>query len=280
MVSACERRRQVAYAVGRGLSTRRACALLSVARSSLDYESKLAARDAGVLKQISELVKANPRFGYRRIQALLERKSVSMSRDRMCRLWRQGKHQIRRKRRRRRLQEPQPRLKAATRPNHVWAYDFIHDSCAHGRKLKCLVVVDEWTRECLAIEVGGRIPARRVKEVLERLFEEHGHPEFFRSDNGPEFIAKNLGKWLVEREIGTAFIEPGKPWQNGSVESFNDKFRDECLNMEWFRSREEAKLKIEIWRRRYNEHRPHSSLGYRTPNEFKESCLRGQNLPG
>lgn len=278
MVSARERRGQLAYVTGRGLSKRRACALLSVARSSLDYESKLAAKDAAVLERISELVRENPRFGYRRIQALLEREDVSLSRDRMFRLWRLGKHQVRRQKRRR-LRRPMARVEAACGPNHVWAYDFIFDACANGQQLKCLAVVDEWTRECLAIEVGGGIPSSRVIESLDRLFQEHGPPAYLRSDNGPEFISQALCKWLKRQKTATAFIEPGKPWQNGSVESFNDKFRDECLNQEWFRSRAEAKLKIEVWRRRYNEYRPHSSLDYRTPQEFKQICCGGSTLP-
>lgn len=279
MVSACERRRQVSFAANRGLSKRRACALLSVARSGLGYESKLAARDAPILERIRKLSSEHPRFGYRRIQVMLEREEISMSRDRICRLWRLAGLQVRRKRRRRRAVDPAPRPQEATHRNHVWAYDFIFDSCANGQKLKCLTLVDEWTRECLAIEVNARMPSSRVIETLERLFGQHGSPEFLRSDNGPEFISNALRRWLGRQKVKTAFIDPGKPWQNGNVESFNDKFRDECLNQEWFRSRPEAKLIIEIWRRHYNEIRPHSSLGYRTPNEFNRDLDRS-GLPG
>lgn len=278
MVSAHARRQQVVFATQRGLSQRRACALLSVARSSLGYASKLDRKDASVSQRIAELATENPRFGYRRIQVLLERENISMSRDRMCRLWRKGQHQVRRKRRRRRNKASTPRPQVATRRNHVWAYDFIFDACANGQPLKCLTLVDEWTRECLAIEVDGRLPASRVAGVLERAFQEHGAPQFLRSDNGPEFISRTLGDWLGRRDVDTAFIDPGKPWQNGSVESFNDKFRDECLNQHWFRSRSEARLLIEVWRRRYNEYRPHSSLGYRTPREFRDHLDRGPSV--
>src|SRR5690606_13191581 len=142
-------------------------------------------------------------------------------------------------------------------------------ACANGQQLKCLVVTDEWTHEALAIDVQGSIRSRRVIEVLAKLVSEHGAPRYLRSDNGPEFVSRAILRWLHGEGIETAFIEPGKPWQNGTAESLNGKFRDECLSMEWFRNRFEAKVLIETWRRHYNEDRPHSSLGYRTPKQFK-----------
>ncbi len=154
-------------------------------------------------------------------------------------------------------------------PNQLWAYDRIFDACANGQKLNCLTVIDEFTRECLAIDVAGSIRSTRVIEVLIRLIRERGAPTFLRSDNGPEFVSHAILGWLAEAKIETALIDPGKPWQNGDNESFNGKFRDECLSMEWFRSRTEALVLIEIWRRHYNEVRPHSSLDYRTPHEFR-----------
>ena len=150
----------------------------------------------------------------------------------------------------------------------MWSYDFVFDRCANGQQLKCLTVTDEFTKEGLAIDVDGRIRSPRVIEVLSRLVSERGAPAFLRSDNGPEFVSKALLSWIAGQGIGTALIEPGKPWQNGVTESFNGKFRDECLSLEWFRSRAEAKIIIESWRQHYNEVRPHSSLGYLTPNEF------------
>jgi len=153
--------------------------------------------------------------------------------------------------------------------NHVWAVDFVHDHCANGQKLKCLTVVDEWTRECLAIDVAGSLRARRVVDVLARLVTVHGAPAFVRADNGREFVSKALLRWVIDERIETAFIDPGKPWQNGTDESFNGRFRDECLSLEWFRSRPEAVAFIEAWRKHYNDVRPHSSLGYLTPKEFK-----------
>ena len=150
----------------------------------------------------------------------------------------------------------------------MWSHDFVFDRCANGQQLKCLTVTDEFTKEGLAIDVDGRIRSPRVINVLSQLVSARGVPAFLRSDNGPEFVSKALLSWIVAQGIGTALIEPGKPWQNGVAESFNGKFRDECLSLEWFRSRAEAKVVIEAWRRHYNEVRPHSSLGYLTPTEF------------
>jgi len=144
----------------------------------------------------------------------------------------------------------------------------VFDTCADGRQLKCLTVTDEFTKEGLAIDVAGSIRSARVIEVLARVVSERGAPDYLRSDNGPEFVSRALLAWIASQGIGTALIEPGKPWQNGVAESFNGKFRDECLSLEWFRSRAEAKVVIEQWRRHYNEVRPHSSLGYLTPTEF------------
>ena len=153
--------------------------------------------------------------------------------------------------------------------NHVWAYDFVFDSCANGQVLKCLTIVDEYTRESLAIEVEGSIRSARVIETLSKLVSVHGPPRYIRSDNGPEFVSAAVLRWLGDEDIDTAFIAPGKPWQNATDESFNGRFRDECLNQEWFRNRREAKVIIEQWRRHYNDVRPHSSLGYLTPTEFR-----------
>jgi putative transposase len=151
----------------------------------------------------------------------------------------------------------------------VWAYDFVFDTCANGQQLKCLTVIDEWTREVLTIDVGKSIRSARVIEVLARLVSTHGAPRYLRSDNGPEFVANAVLKWVTENGIETVHITPGEPWQNGMDESLNGKFRDECLNLEWFRNRTEAAVTIENWRRHYNSVRPHSSLAYLTPDEFK-----------
>ena len=262
------RREAVAYATGRGLSQRRACTLLSVARSALAYRARKPASDAAVLARMGELARRYPRYGYRRIRVFLGRDGHRMSAGRAYRLGRAAGLQVPRKRPRRRAATSRPRPQAPTGANQVWSYDFVFDHCANGQQLKCLTVTDEFTKEGLAIDVDGRIRSPRVIEVLSRLVSARGAPAFLRSDNGPEFVSKALLSWIVAQGIGTALIEPGKPWQNGVAESFNGKFRDECLSLEWFRSRAEAKVIIETWRRHYNEVRPHMSLGYLTPKEF------------
>ena len=182
-----------------------------------------------------------------------------------------------RRRPRRRIASGRPRPTPPSAANYVWAYDFVYDRCASGQQLKCLTVVDEWTRECLAIEVSGSIHSRHVIDVLSRLISIHGAPGSLRSDNGPEFVSRAILKWLAGANIDTAHIDPGKPWQNATNESFNDKFRDECLSLEWFRSREEARVLIKSWRRHDNEVRPHSSLGYLTPRHFINQSIDESN---
>jgi len=268
MVSVPARRSQVAYAAGRGLSQRRACTLIGVGRSALHYRSAKREKDAPVLKRMTELSGQYPRYGYRRIAVFLERDGHRMSFGRAHRLWRQAGLQLPRKRGRKRIATGRPRPNAPAGANQVWSYDFVFDTCANGQQLKCLTVTDEWTKEGLAIEVDGRIRSARVIAVLSRLVSERGAPLYLRSDNGPEFVSRTLLKWITDQGIATALIDPGKPWQNGAAESFNGKFRDECLSLEWFRSRAEARAVIEAWRRHYNEVRPHSSLGYLTPAAF------------
>ena len=278
MVSASVRRQQIAYVCQRGRSVRRACALLSVARSTVGYESKLAQRDAPAVAVMRELASQYPRYGYRRIQVFMGRRGHAMSPDRTHRLWRLHRLQVPVKKPRRRVSSGRPRPLPATAMGHVWAYDFVFDRCANGQQLKCLTVVDEFTHECLAIDVAGSIRSGRVIEVLSRLVSIHGSPKHLRSDNGPEFVSRAVLKWLTALNIDTAHIDPGKPWQNGTNESFNGKFRDECLSMEWFRNRIDAKITIEQFRRQYNEIRPHSSLGQLTPVEFKQK-LSSTNYP-
>jgi putative transposase len=267
-VSVPARRRQVGYGRERGLSVRRACTLFKVARSALSYQGRKAARDAPVVDRMRELSGQYPRYGYRRVRIFLGRDGYRMSPGRAYRLWRAAGLQLPRKRPKKRVATARPRPQAPCGPNQVWSYDFVFDHCANGQQLKCLTVTDEFTKEGLAIDVDGRIRSARVIEVLSRLVSTRGAPTFLRSDNGLEFVSKALLSWIVAQGIGTALIEPGKPWQNGVTESFNGKFRDECLSLEWFRSRAEAKIIIEAWRRHYNEVRPHSSLDYLTPEEF------------
>jgi putative transposase len=240
-----------------------------VARSTLRYQSRLVVRDAPVLDAMRRVAAQYPRYGYRRIRIFLKREGHVMSTDRTHRLWRQAGLQVPRRRPRRRAAISRPRPLPTVGVNHVWAYDFVFDTCANGQTLKCLTIVDEWTRECLAIDVAGGIRSGRVIEVLTQLVSVHGAPRYLRSDNGPEFVARAILRWLTEAPIETALIDPGKPWQNATDESFNGRLRDEYLSLNWFRNRVDAKVGIEQWRRHYNEIRPHSSLGYLTPLEFK-----------
>jgi transposase InsO family protein len=169
-------------------------------------------------------------------------------------------------------------LPGAVRPNAVWSYDFVHDQLVDGRVLKLLCVVDEYTRECLAIEVGGSLRAQDVILTLSRLMRLYGKPAYVRSDNGAEFTAAKVMRWLRDQAIGPAFIAPGSPWQNGVVESFNGKLRDELLNREWFRSRVEARVLIERWRHFYNERRPHSAHRYQPPATVRRAWREPANI--
>jgi len=270
MVGPQGRREQCAYACARGLSKQRACGLVGIARSTLAYELRQPAKDEPVIAAMKRLSAQYPRYGYRRIRIFLRREGMMMSPARAERLWRKARLQLPRRRPRRRVATPRQRPLPPRAANHVWAYDFVFDTCANGQQLKCLTVVDEFTHESLAIDVAGSIRSARVIDVLTRLMSVHGAPAHLRSDNGPEFVSHAILKWLTDARIETALIDPGKPWQNGTNESFNGKFRDECLSVEWFRSRREAQVIIEAWRKHYNAVRPHSSLGYLTPHEFKQ----------
>ena len=275
MVSAQARRDQVDYAVSRGTSVRHACALMTVSRSALRYESRMPARDAELGDKLVEIAHQHSRYGHRLAWGLLRLRGEQVNRKRVRRVWRlKGLHH--RRRRSRKIRTGQPRVLAPTGPNQVWAYDFVHDTCASGQKLKMLTLVDEWTRECLAIEVATSLCASRVITVLEQAFARYGAPAVLRSDNGPEFVARAVKIWLLVNNSETATIQPGKPWQNGSVESFNGTLRRECLDAEYFSNLREAKILIEQWRWEYNRRRPHSSLGYRTPAEIGEAARKGK----
>lgn len=268
------------YLVARGVSERRACALVAANRATVQYQAH-PRPDNGLPARLAILAERHPRYGYRRVWALLRREGWQVNRKRVHRLWRAAQLQIPKRRRRRRHAgvSASGAPTQATRPGHVWTYDFVQDACLSGAKLKLLPVVDEFTRECLAIEVASAAPTERVIRVLERLFAAHGAPTYLRSDNDPEFIAQAIQDWLVRYQTATLYIDPGCPWQNGFAESFNRTLRDECLNMHAFASVAEARIQIERFRREYNEERPHSRLGYRTPAAFKADWLANQSKP-
>ena len=267
-----ERRGALAFLTGGGLSQRRSCGLVGLHRSTARYPAR-PRDDAGLLERLKRVREKWPRFGYRRAWAVLRREGEAINPKRVYRLWRScGLAVSRRKKRVRRKPAESVPCRAA-HPNHVWTYDFLEDATLSGSKLRLLTVVDEFTRECLKIEVGTSFPAERVLRTLEGVFQSYGTPRFLRSDNGPEFIALTLRGWLRVQGAGTLYIAPGSPWENGYVESFNGKFRDECLDRETFLSVAEARIGSERYRRHYNGERPHSSLGYKTPLEFKKEWM-------
>jgi transposase InsO family protein len=259
---------------GRGISLRRCCALSGIARSSHYYRAR-PRDDAELCEELKAIALRFKRYGYRRAHALIVRRGMTVNHKRIYRLWRQSGLGLPRKRPRKKPVKRDPIPMTAQCPNHVWTYDFMFDSLANGRRLKILTVEDEFTREGLAIRVGKSFKARDVVCVLGGLFADRGAPMYVRSDNGAEFIEKALKKWMARNGADTIHIEPGKPWQNGFIESFNSKVRDEFLNEEIFYTLAEAKVKADIWLREYNGIRPHSSLGYRTPDECRMEFFAG-----
>ena len=222
-----------------------------------------------LVSKIHQLSIRHGRYGYRRIAVLLRREGWKVNRKRVHRIWKaEGLSLPLRRPKRRRAGPVGEIVNKAEYPNHVWSYDFLEDRTERGGKLRILVVIDEYTRECLSIRIAASIPASMVVEALEWLFMVRGVPKYIRSDNGPEFIAKAVCQWLKESGCQTLFISPGSPWENGYIESFIDKLRDECLNREIFRNGKEARTIVKAWRQEYNEYRPHSSLDYLTPAEF------------
>jgi putative transposase len=255
-----------------GLSERRACRVAGQHRSSQRHEPRRAADDAALRKRLREISKDRPRWGYRRAHAHLLEEGWEVNKKRVQRLWREeGLRVPARKRKRRRLGESSAEGKRlrAERPNHVWALDFQSDETADGRQLRLLNVVDEFTREALAMEVERSITADQTVATLERLVAKRGaSPEHIRCDNGPELTAHALRDWCRLGSTGTAYIDPGAPWQNPYVEAFNARVRDEVLDVELFDTLTEAKVILADWHTTYNAEHPHSALGMRSPARF------------
>mgnify|MGYP001578410092 CR=1 FL=1 len=253
------------YLVEHGLSARAACRWTGQSRAVATYALKRPAQEAVRLKTLRRVAQANPRYGYRRVAV---KSGLGFGRT-WC-LWKQ--HDFRLAPQRRRPKRPPTtglnRPCQAEHPKHVWTYDILHDRLADGRPFKTLSVLDEFTRECVAILVAHSIQAEDVIALLRQVFRHRGAPEFLRSDNGSEFTAQAVQTWRDDHQVGPTFIPPGQPWKNGFIESFHDKFRDECLQREWFQSLVEAQVVIEKWRKHYNTQRPHSALGYQTPAQF------------
>lgn len=269
MVTAIQRRQVVTHLQAAfGISTRRACRLVGLSRSRWHYQPRRPERDRPVRERLKALAAARPRFGYQRLYLLLRREGLRVNHKRVYRLYREERLLVRPHRPRKHPAVPRVPLAAPTQANQRWGMDFIHDACADGRRFRCLTMVDEYTRECPVIEVDTSLPAARVIGVLDQLAGQRGLPRSLVVDHGPEFISRALDLWAYRRGIELVFIRPGKPVENAYVESFHSRFRDECLSTHWFESLADARFHIERWRQDYNEVRPHTSLGGRTPMEF------------
>jgi putative transposase len=265
------RRMAVLYTVESfGLSIRRGCRLVGMCRASYAYQPK--GKDDGVLRlRLKELAEQRRRFGCPRLHAMLKREGVVINHKRTERIYREEGLSLRLKKRKKKAAVIRVMLPQTESVNQRWSMDFAADSTLTGRKFRILVIVDDYSRECPAIEVDSSIPATRVIEVLDRLAETRGLPEVITVDNGPEFSGKTLDEWAHRRGIKLNFIQPGKPVENAYAESFIGRLRDECLNENWFISISEARDIIETWRRDYNDVRPHSSLDNLSPTEFMET---------
>jgi putative transposase len=242
---------------------------LGVERSSYRYEPH-PDRNAELRSELMKLARQKPRYGYRRLHVLLERRGHEVNVKRVYRLYLEEGLSVRRKKRKRLVRDraAEPRL---TGPNQEWAMDFVADGLATGRMVRILSVVDAYTRECVALEADFSLGSGRVTRVLERAIAQRGRPENLRSDNGPEFTSRRMIGWAEDWKVGLVHIQPGKPMQNGHVESFHGRLRDECLNTSWFRTLNDVRSTLANWRREYNEDRPHSSLHYRTRDQFRRS---------
>lgn len=264
------RREVVRYATEtHDLSQRRACGLIGMGRSSYAYRPRRS-RDERLRARLRELAAARPRYGYRRLHLLLRREGRVANHKRVYRLYIEDGLAVRRRRRKRVAGSARRPLAVPTRVNQRWSIDFMADTLADGRSFRTFNVVDDLSRECPTIEVDTSIPGARVVRVLDRIAAERGYPEAIVMDNGPELVGKALDAWAYRHGVQLHFIRPGKPNENAYIESFNGKFRDECLNEHWFTGISDARFTIEAWRRDYNQVRPHSSLGGLTPAEFAQ----------
>ncbi|MEX1397477.1 IS3 family transposase [Escherichia coli] len=260
-----------------GASERQVCFALKISRSSFRYRS-VAADDSALRLRIREITETRVHYGYRRVHVMLKREGWRDNHKRVYRLYREQGLSLRLKRPRRNKsalkRQPQPQ---GLYPNHVWGMDFVSDALFDGRRLRLLTVIDLYTRECLGICVGQNLRSSEVAEMLDTIALRRPLPQLLKTDNGSEFAGKMLDKWVYERDIRIDFSRPGTPTDNATVESFNGRLRQECLNENWFMSKEDARCKIEVWRIHYNQSRPHSALGWMTPCEFAEKSAGCQN---
>lgn len=269
MVSLADQRRGAEHLEAQhGVSERRACQVVGIARSTKRRPSGRI-EEARLVRRVHELTERYPRFGYRKIHAVLRGEAFAIGRDRLRLIRkREGLQVARKQRKRRRAGKSTGDVDRALYPNHVWSYDFVADQTIDGRRLRFLTVIDEFTREAIWIETARLLNSHDIVRVLGQLIESRGHPAVIKSDNGPELVAQHLQDWIEQRGIDTKYIEPGSPWQNGHNESFNGVLRDGCLNRWAFASVREARMVVETWRREYNEERPHGALNQITPAAY------------
>lgn len=275
MVSPATKRRAVQMSTEEGLgTTAQACRALGLSRSTFYHPKKVTEEKQEVHDQVVKISRKQPRYGYRRVTALLRRDGKCVNHKRVQRIRSEEGLQVKKQQRKmRRLGVSTAQRRRANKPNEVWSWDFVQDSTSNGSHFRILTLIDEYTRQCLATHVDWSIRANDVIDVVSKAIASHGTPEHIRSDNGPEFIAYAIRDWLKDKGIETMYIRPGSPWEQAHIESFHDKFRDESLNREWFGSLLEARVIIEQWRKEYNHERPHSSLGYLTPKEFASLAM-------
>lgn len=253
------------------MSERRACAVLDQPRSTQRYAGQPRDDEARLVARMWELVRERPRFGYRRIAALLQQEDWGVNVKRVYRLWRREGLKVPKKTRKRRGKGTSANachVRRAEHKDHVWTWDFVFDRTTNGTTLKWLSIVDEYTRECLMLKVSRSITSEDVIDTLAELFAMRGVPGCVRSDNGPEFIATAIERWFAKTGVQSLYIAPGAPWENGYAESFHSRLRDEFLNMQAFADLREARVQTNAWQDDYNHRRPHSSLGYQTPASF------------
>jgi putative transposase len=270
-------------AVGRlralGTSLRRACRVIGLSTATWRYQRHVDPTNTQLLERLQAHAAERPRFGYRRLHTLVDREGLQVNHKRVYGVYRSAGLQVRRRRRKRLTRGQRMPLALPSRRGERWSMDFMVDTLADGRGFRTLNIVDDFTRECLAIEVDRSLPGLRVVRVLDRLAEMIGLPDILVMDNGPEFSGRALDTWAYARGVQLRFIRPGKPIENAFVESFNGKFRDECLNEHWFASVAEARTLIEAWRVDYNTVRPHSALAGQTPQQFARSTEGARRLP-
>jgi len=259
----------------RDYSQRRACQLVGISRSSTRYQPIPQPKEIPFRQQVRQLAHRHPSYGYRRVTAILRREGSQVNHKRVQRIWQaEGLQLPRRKPRKRRCGHRGETIHKAQYRNHVWSYDFLEEHTVRGKRLRILAVIDEFTRECLALLVDRSITSNEVVDYLDWLFLIYGKPHYLRSDNGPEFIAHKVQDWLAKQNCQTIYISPGSPWENAYIESFIGKFRKECVDRYLFYTTEEARCIVEDWRNEYNQYRPHSALGYIPPSAFAAQHLQ------